>query len=603
MARALRFPDGSTVHWTEPGHKSHWGNRLGEAMEAPFTGAGRVRSLNLLWDLLGSSPAELAVVFDPGWHAGPDPSDRRAREARSHLRAILEYAHPHRKLGVHLRPTDVATCGVVRHDGPPPSATSRALPPASRGLEPAVERVHLGPGFPVDLELIYVDGGRLRMGFSETDSADERPVHTVHLSPFLIGRLLLTVGELRALGYQDPPRATPDGPRPLHGDDDDYVRDVRPVDVEPYLARHGLRFPTEAEWEFAGRGPTVPDDRLPERPHGRVPLSWRDDVRARWRLGPPPSAERWYVPAGVGQRLDRSAANDRWPSWCGAIDLLGALWQPCADAYRAYPTGDTPRWDPCPAGDDDPHELYVLRGDCYARTSAVRELRWTRRGANHRGWAADWDGVRVAASLDDTLLWRMFQLPDRQAFASRLDEARRYLEGASWWGHTDERALMDDIMSTQTRWWKDTTQQGEVFLLGRDGRVVRHRAPGRDGRPWRVHDPPLMPMILAQRQIATSGEVRWVDDLDTAAPVPAGERTPRSVRARRVCRAAWTQVPGRPWLVVIEVRLFLPGGPEARPWVTQRPDAAASAELDRWFERAGWLVDTGEVARARTRTE
>ncbi|MEM6454189.1 MAG: SUMF1/EgtB/PvdO family nonheme iron enzyme [Acidobacteriota bacterium] len=160
--------------------------------------------------------------------------------------------------------------------------------------------------------LVYVPGGRYNLGADYIDD-DSRPVHTVTLSPYRIGKYPVTNAQYRrfleATGHREPE----------YWDSTKYNADQQPVvgvswhDARAYCAWAGLRLPSEAQWEAAARGK---DQRVypwgsaqPSEQHANF-----DDIVER----PTPVGS---YPLGAGP--------------FGTLDQAGNVWEWCADVWSS----------------------------------------------------------------------------------------------------------------------------------------------------------------------------------------------------------------------------------------------------------------------------
>ena len=139
-----------------------------------------------------------------------------------------------------------------------PQPFARQAGPAADPMTPGVP---LSPGaaqaiLPTIAEpkMITLPGGILRMGSSEDTS--ERPVHTVLIEPFLIGKAAVTVQEWQACVEAKACAFQPKGKL------DQPATNVSWDDANRYAAwlsgatGKRYRLPTEAEWEYAARAGT-----------------------------------------------------------------------------------------------------------------------------------------------------------------------------------------------------------------------------------------------------------------------------------------------------------------------------------------------------------
>ncbi len=177
---------------------------------------------------------------------------------------------------------------------------------------------------------------------------DEQPEHKICFDrPFWIDRTEVTNGQYGSAG------AFPGDDRPRDN--------LTWFEARDYCASRGARLPTEAEWEYAARGP---DSTI---------YPWGDTFNADALV------------------FDGNFNNELWPvgtypigaSWVGALDLAGNAWEWVSSVYRSYPyqAGD---------GREDPNnttEKRVYRGGMgsyidYGASSATR----FQLGPSERAW-------------------------------------------------------------------------------------------------------------------------------------------------------------------------------------------------------------------------
>jgi gamma-glutamyl hercynylcysteine S-oxide synthase len=184
--------------------------------------------------------------------------------------------------------------------------------PVETDDRPASEPVADGP------EMMRVEGGDHEIGSPEVGFAydNERPRHKIELEAFWIDRTPVTNA--------------------------DYLAFMEETGAEPpmYWKRDG-----EGTWVRTAMGRTEPvDARLPV-----IHVSWHEaDAFARWAGKRLPTEAEWEAAARGGSRvranLDQlafgcapSGAYADAPSECGAVQMLGDVWEWTSSDFTAYP--------------------------------------------------------------------------------------------------------------------------------------------------------------------------------------------------------------------------------------------------------------------------
>jgi len=229
-------------------------------------------------------------------------------------------------------------------------------------------------------EMALVEGGEVEIGAGAAGFAydNERPRHTVRLDPFLIDRTPVTNGSyaefIRDTGTEPPMYWEPDG-------DGGWVRAAMgrrdPVDpAEPVLhvswheadafARWAeKRLPTEFEWEAAARGADRDRANLDQLSFGC---------------------------ARIGAYADA-------PSDCGAIHMLGDVWEWTSSDFVAYPGFEAfpyPEYSKVFFGDT----YKVLRGGAWATRRDVIRTTFRNWDLPHRRQI--FAGVRCARDAEES---------------------------------------------------------------------------------------------------------------------------------------------------------------------------------------------------------
>jgi formylglycine-generating enzyme required for sulfatase activity len=232
-----------------------------------------------------------------------------------------------------LAPTGAPTETPTRRPTQPPTAIPMATPtelPTPTTAPTRAPRPTMPPApslgdtwtRPDDgMVMIYVPAGEFQMG--ATGYPDAEPVHLVVLDGFWIDRTEVTNAQYAqcvAAGRCEPPSkgksSTRDSYYGVSAYDDYPVIYVSWYQARDYCVWARGRLSTEAEWEYAARGP-----------EGRK-YPWADGE---------PGCDVANYEGCVG---DTTAAGSHpaGASWCGALDMAGNVWEWVGDWYGEYPS-------------------------------------------------------------------------------------------------------------------------------------------------------------------------------------------------------------------------------------------------------------------------
>jgi formylglycine-generating enzyme required for sulfatase activity len=163
------------------------------------------------------------------------------------------------------------------------------------------------------IDMVYVQGGSFQMG-SNDGEVDEKPIHSVTLSDFYIGKFEITQAQWKLIMGNNPSN--------FSNCDNCPVEQVSWNDAQKFITilnqKTGktYRLPTEAEWEYAARGGQKSKGYIYSGSNNIFDVGWMD-------------ANSNFSTHPVGQKQMNEL---------GIYDMTGNVWEWCQDLYGVYPT-------------------------------------------------------------------------------------------------------------------------------------------------------------------------------------------------------------------------------------------------------------------------
>jgi formylglycine-generating enzyme required for sulfatase activity len=176
----------------------------------------------------------------------------------------------------------------------------------------------------------YIPGGDFEMGSYAGDD-DEQPIHTVTLDSFWIDQNEVTTTQYERCVDAGACKPRLCGkPNSSTADNGDMVNHNFPAicvnwyQAETYCRWAEARLPTEAEWEYAARGPE------------NMVFPWGDEFDGARLNYCDKNCERDWADETFDDGYTEIAPVRSYPSgasWCGALDMAGNAWEWVADWY------------------------------------------------------------------------------------------------------------------------------------------------------------------------------------------------------------------------------------------------------------------------------
>jgi formylglycine-generating enzyme required for sulfatase activity len=191
--------------------------------------------------------------------------------------------------------------------------------------------------------MVWVPAGEFYMGAADLGQT----VHHVRITKgFWLSKCTVTNAQYRSYCQG----AGAEFPKESDQADNHPVIGVTWIETEAYSNHYGLSLPTEAQWEYAARGPQAR-----QYPWGN---EWDPKKCCNWSN------------RGPGDKTFPVGSFPPGASWCGALDMAGNVFQWCQDWYSDAYYANSPDADP--SGPDNGEARVQRGGSWYGDSSTCR---------------------------------------------------------------------------------------------------------------------------------------------------------------------------------------------------------------------------------------
>ncbi|MDR1277210.1 MAG: SUMF1/EgtB/PvdO family nonheme iron enzyme [Treponema sp.] len=271
-----------------------------------------------------------------------------------------------------VQPATPATAPVAQTQRPAPAVqpTPAVNPqpspqPSPAPVQPAPSPVPVQPAAPpvvdprpASANMVFVEGGTFQMGSTNGDS-DEKPVHTVTVKSFYMGKYEVTQEEWTAVMGSNPSNFKGDNLPVEMVSWNEAVEYCNQLSLKEGLTpayrgsvdslvcnfnASGYRLPTEAEWEYAAKGGN------------------KDYISYEYSGGKGVDGVAWYNGNSGGKT---HPVGTKQPNSLGLYDMSGNVWEWCWDRFGNYRSGS--QTDPAGASSET---FRVYRGGSWSDGAA-----------------------------------------------------------------------------------------------------------------------------------------------------------------------------------------------------------------------------------------